>query len=262
MAQLPVYPHLSIHRLEKRLQTIPTWLVALVAFLLLSVLIVFIRAEEANLLSWEATLMAPKQVIKLLIEDAEAIALVVAVILYVKGAPDRKAQKHYEAWRVVDTAAAANVTTSYARYQALLDLHQDGVSLQWLEAPNANLSNIVLPKADLRECHLQGANLQNANLRGANLQGADLTGANLSHANLVGSNLTAADLREANLRGAVLWKAQLWDADLAYAELRWAELHREQLAGANLDATILPDGSVCSAEAPAFVDASEPRLLE
>ncbi|MEM9907007.1 MAG: pentapeptide repeat-containing protein [Cyanobacteria bacterium P01_D01_bin.44] len=262
MTQRPVYPHLSIHRLEKRLQVIPTWLVALIAFLILSSLIIFIRAEEANLPSLEATLTAPKQVMKLLIEDAEAIALVVAVILYVKGAPDRKAQKHYEAWRVIDTAAAANVTTSYARYQALLDLHQDGVSLQWLEAPNANLSNITLPRADLRECNLQGANLQHANLRGANFQGADLTGANLSHANLMGSNLTAADLREANLRGAVLWKAQLWETDLAYAELRWADLHREQLEGANLHATILPDGSVHTTGTHAFTDPSDPRFLE
>lgn len=58
----------------------------------------------------------------------------IAVILYIKGAPDRKTQKHYEAWRVIDTAAAANVATSYARYQALQYLHRDGVPLKWLEA--------------------------------------------------------------------------------------------------------------------------------
>ncbi|MEO0457823.1 MAG: pentapeptide repeat-containing protein [Cyanobacteria bacterium P01_A01_bin.114] len=261
MAPLPVYPHLSIHRFEKRLQAIPTWLVAIIAFLVLSLLIILIRGD-ANLLAWETPISEKKELLTFLLDDAEAIALVVAVILYVKGAPDRKAQKHYEAWRVIDTAAAANVTTSYARYQALLDLHQDGVSLQWLEAPNANLSNIALPRANLRECNLKGANLQNANLRDANFQGADLTGANLSHANLVGSNLTAADLRETNLRGAVLWKAQLWDADLAYAELRWAELHQEQLKGANLDATILPDGSVFTPEPPALADSPETRFFE
>ncbi|MEM9164137.1 MAG: pentapeptide repeat-containing protein [Cyanobacteria bacterium P01_F01_bin.4] len=261
MAPLPVYPHLSIHRLEKRLQAIPTWLVAIIAFLMLSLLIILLRAD-ANLLSWETPIAEKKKLLTFLLEDAEAIALVVAVILYVKGAPDRKAQKHYEAWRVIDTAAAANVTTSYARYQALLDLHRDRVSLQWLEAPQANLSNIALPKADLRECNLQGANLQHANLRGANFQGANLTGVNLSHANLIGSNLTAADLREANLRGAVLWKAQLWETDLAYAELRWADLHREQLEGANLHATILPDGSVCSTDTHALTDSPETRFLE
>lgn len=204
---------------------------------MLSAAIIFIQREEP---------LTVKYICKLLLSDAEAIALVVAVILYIKGAPDRKAQTHYEAWRVIDTAAAANVTTSYARYRALQDLHRDGISLQWLEAPQANLSGISLPRANLQACNLAAANLENANLRGANLQGANLAGANLSQADLVGSDLTSANLQSTNLRGTVLWKAKLWETDFSNAEMRWAEVHKEQLEGAKLHQTILPNGSVYS----------------
>lgn len=236
MAGFPRLPASSIYRFEKCVQAVPTWLVAITSILSLSIAVVLIQKQEP---------LTGSYVLRLLLGDAEAIALVVAVILYVKGAPDRKAQKHYEAWRVIDTAAAAKVNTSYARYQALQDLHRDGVSLQWLEAPNANLSNIELPMANLSACNLQGANLENANLRGANLRGANLCGANLNQADLVGSDLSQANLQAANLRGTALWKANLWETNFAHAELRWADIHQDQLSGSKLKQTILPDGSLC-----------------
>ncbi|MEL6553956.1 MAG: pentapeptide repeat-containing protein [Cyanobacteria bacterium J06621_11] len=231
----------SIHKLEQRIQTVPTWLVALVSILCLSVLVVFVRAPGLIL---NTPISHKQKILVILLENAEAIAIMVAVILYVKGAPDRKTQKHYEAWRVIDTAAAANVTTSYARFQALEDLHRDGVPLKWLEAPKANLTGISLPKANLEDCNLAGTNLEKANLRGANLKGANLAGANLSHADLVGTDLTGADLKSAILRSTLLWEANLWEADLSNAEMRWADLHQEQLNGAKLDETVLPDGSL------------------
>ncbi len=233
-------PYLSrqtIHKLETCIQAIPTWLVAIAATIIFSTFILLIQKESDQALSL-------KYSCDLLLNNAEATALVVAVILYIKSGPDRKAQKHYEAWRVIDTAAAAKVTTSYARYQALKDLHHDGVSLQWLEAPYANLSNIVLPRANLKACNLSGANLENANLRGANLRGANLSGANLSQADLVGSDLTSANLRSANLRGALLLNATLWETDFSKAEMRWAEVYPEQLVDAKLNQTIMPDGNV------------------
>ncbi|MEL7331647.1 MAG: pentapeptide repeat-containing protein [Cyanobacteria bacterium J06560_2] len=240
MPRLP-WSRQSIHKLEKQIQAVPTWLVALFSVLILSGCIVLVRGNPNR--------TGPRQsyemrVLNTLVNDAEAIAIMVAVILYIKGAPDRKAQKHYEAWRVIDTAAAAKVTTSYARYQALQDLHRDGVPLKWLEAPKANLTNIALPKANLQDCNLAGTNLERANLRGANLKGANLAGANLSHADLVGSDLTGADLRAATLRSAVLWEAQLWEADLSNAEMRWADLNQDQLSGAKLHKTVMPDGSL------------------
>ena len=236
----------SIHQFEKRIQCVPTWLVAIAAFLLLSTAVVLIQHETVE----PVDSMSINKVLRMVLSDAEAIALAIAVILYVRGAPDRKTQKHYEAWRVIDTAAAANVTTSYARYQALQDLHYDGVPLKWLEAPKANLAGISLPKANLQSCNLAGTNLEGANLRGANLAGANLAGANLNQADLVGSDLTSADLRAATLRGTVLWDAKLWETNFANAEMRWAEVHQAQLKGAKLSKTVLPDGQVWDENAP------------
>ena len=34
-------------------------------------------------------------------------------MIYLKEAPDRKAQKHYEAWQVIDRAAAAGLQTHH-----------------------------------------------------------------------------------------------------------------------------------------------------
>jgi len=237
----------SVHRLEQRVQAVPTWLVALISVVLLAILVVVLRGDP-NVVYPNEPYGYRKKVLSIVLDDAEAIAIMVAVILYVKGAPDRKTQKHYEAWRVIDTAAAAKVTTSYARNKALRDLHHDGVPLKWLEAPKANLAGIELPKADLECCNLAGSNLEGANLRGANLVGANLAGANLSHADLVGSDLSTADLRASILRGTNLSGANLWETDLSSAEMRWAELDNTQINHAKLGQTILPDGS--SSEPP------------
>mgnify|MGYP001795424698 CR=1 FL=1 len=233
----------SIHQLEQRIQSVPTWLVAIAAFLFFSTIVIVVQQDTLPNLPYGSS-----KVLKLILNDAEAIALALAVILYVKSAPDRKTQKHYEAWRVIDTAAAAKVTTSYARYQALYDLHHDGVPLKWLEAPKANLAGIELPRADLACCNLAGTNLEGANLRGSNLTGAYLAGANLSYADLVGSDLSHADLRAATLRGTNLSGANFWETDLSNAEMRWAEFDQAQLSGAKLNQTILPDGTLHKAQ--------------
>ncbi|MGD1865174.1 MAG: pentapeptide repeat-containing protein [Phormidesmis sp.] len=236
------WSHQSIRRLEQRVQAIPTWLVFLVSVVILAILTVVLR--DPNVIYPDAPYGYRRKVLNVILNDAEAIALIIALVLYAKGEPDRKNQRHYEAWRVIDTAAAAKVTTSYARNKALHDLHHDGVPLKWIEAPNANLAGIKLPDADLECCNLAGTNLEGANLRGANLMGANLRGANLSHADLVGSDLSTADLRAATLRGTNLSGANLWETDLSNAEMRWAECDQAQLAGSKLSQTIMPDGSL------------------
>lgn len=231
-----------VHPFERWMQSVPTWMVAflaVIALLTLKILAAMPEVQNALPLKLEERHWA---IISTLLSDVESIAAVIAVILYVKGAPERRAQRHYEAWQVVDMAASAKMAVSYARYQALEDLHRDGLSLQGLEAVNANLAEIELPKADLSHCNLRMANLRQANLRGANLQGADLRAADLQHANLRGANLQGSNLQGANLRNAELWEAQLWDADLSEAELWWADVHIEDLEGAHLCRTIMPDG--------------------
>ena len=250
-----------IRRLEAWFQWIPTWLAVLVSVLCLAAIALWIDEDVAIRSPSD---LVQRETLEIFFENAESFAIVAAVILYFKGAPDRKAQKHYEAWLIIDNAAASKLFTSYARFRALQDLHKDGVSLRSLEAPSANLSQIHLPQAHLVEANLQGAdlreanlhhanlnqaqlrgaNLQKANLRGANLRGANLQQANLQDVDLTGANLQDANLRGASLRSAELWKTQFLGADLAEAELKWAELQGTELNGAKLNRTTMPDGSV------------------
>ncbi len=250
-----------LRQLEKWVQHVPTWFAVLISVLALATVAVWVH-EDVNIAS-PADLLK-RDTLKIFFENAESFAIVAAVILYFKGAPDRKAQKHFEAWRIIDNAAANKLSTSYARIQALEDLHRDGVPLRSLEAPGANLIKIQLSQAhlaeanleeaDLREANLSsadlsdailyGANLQKANLRGINLRGANLQQANLRDADLTGANLQDADLTGANLRGAELWKTKFLGANLEDAELKWAELQGSELNGARLNRTTMPDGSV------------------
>lgn len=229
------------HPIESWMQAVPTWLVATLAVLVLLALKILATATELQQLIPH---ISPEhwEIISTLLSDVESIAAVIAVILYIKGAPERRAQQHYEAWRVIDMAAAEKMAVSYARYQALEALHRDGLSLHGLEAVNANLAEIELPYADLSHCNLSMANLRQANLQGANLQAADLRAADLENANLRGANLQGSKLQGANLRNAELWEVQWWDADLSEAELKWAEVHLEDLDGARLCRTVMPDG--------------------
>ena len=237
-------PQRTIHHLEESLKSIPTWLVVGVSVLLLAALIVAVDKDiaDAKISSLPEAINHPRLVTRVLLDDAESIAIVVAVILYIKGAPDRRAQKHYEAWRVIDMAAASRRATSFARNRALQDLLADGVPLCGIDAPGANLSAIELAGADLRNSNLRGANLENADLRGANLEGADLRHANLQSAQLTGAILNDANLQHANLRYSELWRVSLIDADLSHAELRWAEIGEEELLNAKLAQTVMPDG--------------------
>ena len=235
-----------VHPTERWMQSVPTWIVASLA--VVAILLLKALALDPSMQQRIAPQIQERhwQIIGELLSDVESTAAVIAVILYIKGAPERRIQRHYDAWRVVDMAAAAKMSVSYARYQALEDLHRDGLSLQGLEAINAELSEIELPHADLRGCNLTMANLRQANLRGANLQGADLRAADQQHADLRGANLQGSNLQGANLRNAELWEAQWWDADLSDAEMRWAEIHIEDLEGARLCRTIMPDGQQLS----------------
>lgn len=250
-----------VRKLEKWLQRIPTWLAVLLSVLFLAAVALWIQEDVT--IQRPADLMS-REVLKIFFDNAESFAIIAAVILYFKDAPNRKAQKHHEAWRSIDSATANKLSTSYARFRAIEELQKDGVPLPLLQAPGANLVRIRLPhaclveanlrNADLRDANLQkadltGAQLQGADLRGANLRGAKLRRANLEEANLQDATLTEANLQEANLRGASLrsaelWKTQFLGANLERAELKWAELQGSELNGAKVKRTVMPDGSI------------------
>ena len=231
--------------------TTPTWLVAIVAAVTFTSVIVIV--DENSVLAKA-------------LSAADTVSLVLALVLFIKEAPDRRKQFHYQAWSTID--AAHNVKVSYARILALQDLNEDGVSLRGLDAPGSELVAIALPnanlsKANLCECDLSNAilsyaNLDNADLSQSKLSGADLSNAkmgftdlskaNLSSANLMGANLICANLSGANLSGANfknanLSGANLKDAYLTGANLKNANVSDSELSVAFIEGAIMPDGS-------------------
>ena len=209
----------------------PAWLVVLGATVIFTIFVVV--ADDNSLLEE-------------ILGSADTISLFIALILFIKEAPDRRKQFHYQAWSTID--AAHNVKVSYARILALQDLNEDGVSLRGLDAPGAELVNINLPRADLSkanlvECDLSNANLSYSNLDNANLSKAKLSGANLSHANLGFANLTGVNLSSANLSGA-----NLICADLSNANLSGANLRNASLSGANLQSAYLTGANLKNAK--------------
>src|SRR4030088_2840517 len=104
-------------------------------------------------------------------------SVLIAIVFYFSGAGDRKKQKHYQAWQVINTAQGKG--GSGGRIEALQELNMDHVPLvgvdgsraflQGVQLPGANLLRSDLHEADLRESNLQSTNLAYANLNSANL---------------------------------------------------------------------------------------------
>lgn len=216
--------------------TAPTWLVVLISTLIFTVFVVI--ADDNSVLAD-------------VIDSADSISLVIAVVVFIKEAPDRRKQFHYQAWSTIDTAH--NVKVSYARILALQDLNQDAVPLKGLDAPGAELTEIILPhanlsKANLFESDLTNANLTYANLDNANLSQAKLSGANLSHAKLGFANLSQANLSSVNLNSANLICTNLSNANLSGADLRDTNLSGANLEGAYLTGANLKNAKVSDHE--------------
>jgi hypothetical protein len=150
------------------------------------------------------------------------LSVLFAVVFYYSEAGDRRKQKHYQAWQVINTAQGKG--GSGGRIEALQELNADGVPLVGVDVSGAFLQGLRLRRAkllranfqavDLRDCTLEGSDLEYANLRSANFRRGDLRSVNLLQADLedadmVGANLAGADLTRANLRSADLRNADL-----------------------------------------------------
>jgi BTB/POZ domain-containing protein KCTD9 len=216
------------NKVEKLLLSFPTWIFVSAAVVLIGCLSLWVHEDNTSKSKCNTSgfLFEYNELVcdgaSVLLQSAESIAIVAAVILYFKEIPDRKARKHYEAWQVIDNAA--NVPTSYARKQALEDLCKDGVPLVGINISGSDLTRAKLKNAILGSANLSGADLRWADLRGSILEGADLSeakliGAKLIGANLIGTNLSGAKLIGANLSGVNLLATNLNKADLSGANL-------------------------------------------
>lgn len=110
----------------------------------------------------------------------------------------------------------------------------------------ADLTQLNLAKANLRESNLKGANLTQVNLTNADLTGANLEAAVLNSANLSGASLTGANLKSASLENADLSFAGLISANLEAANLKNAKLQFTNFRGAYFRLTTMSAGTVTS----------------
>jgi hypothetical protein len=172
------------------------------------------------------------------LEYCGTLSILVGVIFYFAGTRDRREQKHYQAWQVINTAQGKS--GNGGRVDALQDLNSDGIPLVAVDlSGNAFLRNIDLPDADLHRADISGSDMRNAILRHADLSEATLIftnfrGADLDNAKLNDSDLTNADLSDANLVGADLSGTILDKADLRNADLsgiaNWKSIKSIQMA--------------------------------
>jgi uncharacterized protein YjbI with pentapeptide repeats len=177
-----------------------------------------------------------------LLNVVEGFSILVAVFLFFLETPERDKQAHYEAWKVIDSAYG--LKTSYARFQALQDLNDDGVSLRGFNAPEADLKGINLAGADLTNAYLSGADLSFANLANANLSYANLAETNLNNANLTNAQLTGANLAYSSLIEANLPDVDFVGANILGANFVRANLEQAYFGDVNFSDCLLTDAKL------------------
>jgi hypothetical protein len=170
---------------------------------------------------WTAYCLANWAFLEVL-EYLGVFSVLIAIIFYFSEAGDRKKQKHYQAWQVINTAQGKG--GSGGRIEALQELNMDHVPLVGVDASGSFLQGVQLPKANLLRCDLHAADLRESNLQAGNLAYANLKSANLRHADLHGSNLMAASLEDADMVNADLSGTDLTETNLTNADLRNADL--------------------------------------
>jgi hypothetical protein len=79
------------------------------------------------------------------LEYCGTLSILVGVIFYFAGTRDRREQRHYQAWQVINTAQGKG--GNGGRIDALQDLNDDGIPLVAVDlSGDAYLRNINLPK--------------------------------------------------------------------------------------------------------------------
>jgi Pentapeptide repeats (8 copies) len=164
--------------------------------------------------------------------------VLVAVIFYFAESGDRRKQKHYQAWQVINSAEGKG--GNGGRIEALEELNADGVSLVGVNLSSAFLMGVQLPKGKLARANFDAADARNSNLSGsrvtdASLRSANFRGARLEDVSFARSVLSDADFTGADLRNADLTETDLENADLRNADLQgvaWGSL--QSVKGANV----------------------------
>lgn len=174
-------------------------------------------------LQWTAYFLSRLALLEVL-EYLGSLSVLVAVVFYFAESGDRRKQKHYQAWQVINTAQGKG--GSGGRIEALTELNEDGVALVGVDVSGAFLQGVRLIKAGLSRSNFETTDLRDAILRSSDFRYANLHSANLRGADASGANFTSAALMDSDLNGANLSGADLTAADLSDADLRNANLSR------------------------------------
>jgi Pentapeptide repeats (9 copies)/Pentapeptide repeats (8 copies) len=157
------------------------------------------------------------------LEYCGTLSILIGVIFYFAGSHDRREQKHFQAWQVIDSAQGKG--GSGGRIDALQDLNADNVDLVGVDLSDAFLHNLQIPGARLARSNLSGADMRGANLKNAiaplstliytNLRNADLRNAQFAQSDFTNADFNGATLAGADFTACILDKADLRNTDLS-----------------------------------------------
>ena len=225
------------------------------------------------------------------------LALLVALLSWIKGGADRRQAQDYQAWSVISSAAAIEAeyrditaedgTTTQriivgssgegGRTTAIEALYNNHVDLAGLKAPGALLTQLdigqrgslgqhsrscwpALPLGCTPAANLYAADFEGTDLYGSNLQGANLKNANLSYALVSASNLQNTDLSNTIVTGADFTGTTLQGANLHQVDFEDAILVGTVLSGVrNLTDTQLAEAHLCGVQLPKGLETPSDR---
>src|ERR1700691_730517 len=156
------------------------------------------------------------------LEYSGTFSVLIAVVFYCADTGNRRKQKHYQAWQVINTAQGKG--GNGGRIEALEELNEDHVSLVGVDVSGAFLQGLHLEKGDLARATLNAADLRNAIVVSSDFRDADLRFANFRECDCV----------RTSFRGAMLDEADFWGANLSGVDLTEASLVNTDLRNTNL----------------------------
>ena len=115
----------------------------------------------------------------------------------------------------------------------------NGILLERIDFTYSELRNVTLKKADLIEIDLSHADMRNSSFNGTDFEKATFYNASISQADLSYTSLKNADLRNATLENSILDYANLQKADLSSSNLKNVSLLKTVLKEATLTNAIV-----------------------
>ncbi len=115
----------------------------------------------------------------------------------------------------------------------------NGILLERIDFTYSELRNVTLKKADLIEIDLSHADMRNSSFNGTDFENATFNNASISQADLSYTSLKNADLRNATLENSILDYANLQKADLSSSNLKNVSLLKTVLKEATLTNAIV-----------------------